>query len=97
MQEVHKNIEEHNTRNKIATGDDYATGCLLYYPYYKENYKMIAIDFSKQPALDAYTRAIQLINFTENLDRAGNTTMLFITEKAKETILDFLQGTAKVL
>ena len=58
---------------------------------------MIAVDFSKQQALDADSRAIQQINFTGNLDRAGNTTVSFILEEAKETILDFPQGTVKVL
>ena len=40
---------------KIAIGqrDDYTTGCLLDYTYFKKHYKMIAIDLSKQPALDA--------------------------------------------
>ena len=56
---------------------------------------MIAIDLSKQQALDADPRAIQQINFTVNLDRAGNTTMFFIIEEAKETVLDFSQGTIK--
>ena len=84
---------------KIATGkgDDYTTGCLLDYPHFKENYKMIAIDLSRQNELDADPRAIQQINFTANLDRAGNTTMFFIIEEAKETVLDFSQGTVKVL
>ena len=58
---------------------------------------MIAIDLSKQQVLDADPRAIQQINFTPNLDRAGNTTMFFITEEAKETVLGFSQGTVKVL
>ena len=58
---------------------------------------MIAIDLSKQQALDADPRAIQQINFTANLDRVGNTTMVFITEEAKETVFEFSQGTAKVL
>ena len=58
---------------------------------------MIEIDLSKQKALDADPKAIQQINFTENLDRAGNTTMFFIIEKAKKTVLDFSQGTVKVL
>ena len=58
---------------------------------------MIAVDFSKQQALDADSRAIQQINFTGNLDRAGNTTVSFILEEAKETILDFSKGTVKVL
>ena len=58
---------------------------------------MIAIDLSKQLALDADPRAIQQSNFTANLDRTGNTTVFFITEEAKETVLDFSQGTVKVL
>ena len=57
---------------------------------------MIAIDLSKQQALDADPRAIQQVNFTANLDRNGNTTF-FIIEEAKETILDFSQGTVKFL
>ena len=58
---------------------------------------MIAIDLSKEQALDADPTAIQQINFTANLDRAGNTTIFFIIEEAKETASDFLQGTVKVL
>ena len=50
---------------------------------------MIAIDLSKQQALDADPRAIQQINFTVKLDRAGNTRIYFILEEAKETVLDF--------
>ena len=57
---------------------------------------MIAIDLSKQRVVDVDLRAIQQINFTINLDRAGNTTMFFIIKEAKETIVDFSQGTAKV-
>ena len=58
---------------------------------------MSAIDLSRQQVLDADPRAIQQINFTANLDRAGNTTMSFIIEEAKEIVLDFSQGTVKVL
>ena len=58
---------------------------------------MIAVDLSKQQALDADPRVNQQINFTANLDRGNNTRILFILEEAKETILDFLQGTVKVL
>ena len=58
---------------------------------------MIAVDFRKQQALDADPRAIQQINFTANLNRAGNTRVYFILEEAKETILEFSQGTLKVL
>ena len=78
----------------MGQGDDYTTGCLLDYTYFKENYKMIAIDLSKQQELDADPRAIQQINFTANLDRAGNTTIFFIIEEAKETVS---YGTVKVL
>ena len=57
---------------------------------------MIAVDLSKQQALDADPRAIQQINFNANLDRAGKTRVYFILEESKETILDFSQGTVKV-
>ena len=93
MSKTYKNIR------KIATGkgDGYTTGCLLDHPYFKENYKMIVIDLSRQNELDADPRAIQQINFTANLDRAGNTTIFFIIEETKETIFEFSQGTVKVL
>ena len=81
----------------IGQGGDYTTGCLLDYTYFKKYYKVIAIDLSKQQALDADPRAIQQINFTANLDRAGNTRIYLILEEAKETIFEFSQGTVKVL
>ena len=58
---------------------------------------MIAIDLSKQQALDIDPKAIQQINFTANLDRAVNTIIFFILEEAKVTVLDFSQGSAKAL
>ena len=58
---------------------------------------MIAVDLSKQQALEADPRANQQISFTGNLDRAGNTRIYFILEEPKETKLDFSQGTVKVL
>ena len=58
---------------------------------------MIGIELIKQQALDADPRATQQINFTVNLDRAGNTEMFFIIKEAKETVLVFSQGTLKVL
>ena len=73
----------------IGQEDDYTTGCLLDYSYFKSHYKMIAIDLSKQQALYADPRAFQQINFTANLDRAGNTTMFFIIEVVKETVFEF--------
>ena len=87
-----------NIRNiAIGQGDDYRTGCLLDYTYFKKYYKMIAIDLSKQQALDADPKAIQQINFTANLDRAGNTRFYFILEEAKETVFEFSQRTIKAL
>ena len=98
-QPIKNNKVTYENIRKIATGqeDDYTTGCLLDYSYFVDTYKMIAVDLSKQQALDADPRAIQQINFTANLDRAGNTRVYFILEEAKETILDFSQGTVKVL
>ena len=66
----------------IDQGVDYTTGLLL---------KVIAIDLSIQEALGADLKAIQQINFTENLAQnpVANTTMFFVIEEAKETILYF--------
>ena len=98
-QPIKNNKITYDNIRKIATGqgDDYTTGCLLDYPYFANTYKMIAVDLSKKKALHADLRAIQQINFTANLDRFGNTRVYFILEEAKETILDFPQGTVKVL
>ena len=76
--------------------DDDTTGCLLDYSYFKKHYKMIVRDLSKQKALDTDTKAIQEINLTGNLDRSGNTTIFFIIKEAREIILDFSQGTARL-
>ena len=98
-QPINSNLKTYENIRKIpiGQGDDYSTGCLLDYFYFKENYKMIAVDLSKQQVLDSDSRAIQQINFTTSLDRAGNTKMLFIIKEAKETALKFSQGTVKVL
>ena len=58
---------------------------------------MIALDLSKQQSLDADPRAIQQINFTQNLVRSGNTRIYFTSEESKETKFNFAQGTVKVL
>ena len=55
------------------------------------------MDLGKQLALDADSRAIQQINFTANLDRAGNTRIYFIFEEAKGTVFYFSQRAIKVL
>ena len=84
---------------KVATGkgDDYTTGCLLDYTYFRDNYKMTVINISRQKALDADRRSIQQINFPANLDRADDTRGYFILEESKKTKLNFAQGTVKVL
>ena len=88
---------ENIRKNATGQGDDYTTGCLLDYIYFKNYYKMIVVDLSKQQALDADPKAIQQINFTANLDIAGNTRNCFTLEEVKETILDFSQGTVQVV
>ena len=93
MTKTYENIRKITT----GQGDNYIIDCLLDYSYFEENYKMFAIYLSKQQALDAHPRAIQQINFTANLERAGNKTMFFIIEQAQETVFDFSQGTVKVL
>ena len=83
---------------KIDTdqGDDYTTGCLLDYPYLKKYYKLLAIDLSKLQKLDANSKALQQIIFTRILDRGECATTFFITEEAKERVLDFFKETVEV-
>ena len=96
-QPIKDNKVTYENIRKIATGkgDNYTSGCLLDYPYFRDSYKMIAVDLSRQQALDADPRAIQQINFTTNLDRAGDARV--ILEESKETKLYFAQGAIKVL
>ena len=98
-QPIKNDLKTYDNTRKIATGldDDYVTGCLIDYPYFKKYYKWLAIDLSKQQKLDADPKTIQQINFTGNLDKAQGSTMFFIIEEAKETVLEFSNGTAKVL
>ena len=93
------NLKTNENIRKIATGqgDYYTAGCLLDYSYFNNHYKIIAIDLSKQQVVDVDPRAIQQINFMANLKREGNTAMFLIIEEEKETVLDFSQGTVKVL
>ena len=84
-QPVKSDTGTYNNIRKIVTGqgDDYTTGYQLDYNYFNDYYKTIAMDLSKQQALDVDPKAIQQINFTGNLDRAEGATMFFIIEKAK--------------
>ena len=63
-QAIKKDLKAYDNNRKIATGqrDNYTSGCLLNYPYFKKNYKLIAIDLNKQQKLDADPKAIQQIN-----------------------------------
>ena len=72
---------------------------LLDYAYFKDNYKLIAVDLSKQKALHADPRAIQQIVFQGFVGGANNTKIrpYTILEQSKETILEFAKVTAKVL
>ena len=98
-QPVKNDLRTHNNIPKIATGqgDDYTTGFLLDYPYFKKLHKVIAIELSKQQTFDPDLKVIKQVNFTGNLDRDGNTKMFFIIEEVKETIIYFSQETVRVL
>ena len=96
-QSINDQIKKYDEIRKIATGkgDDYTTGCLLDYQYFKDHYQLIAFDLSKQKELDADLRAIQQIGFYGMLNT--NSQVFTVLEKSKETILEFYKGTAKVL
>ena len=76
-------IKTYENIRKITTGqgDDYTTGCLLDYNYFKKHYKVIATDLSKQQARNANPKAMQQLDFTGNLDGSNNRIMFFIIEK----------------
>ena len=62
--------------------------------YFDKHYKLVAVDLSKQKELDANPRAIQQIEFKYML--TSNSTIYWVLEKSKETILEFDKGTVKV-
>ena len=100
-QPINDLIKQYDEVRKVSTGqgDDYTTGCLLNYAYFKHSYRLIAADLSKQKALDADPRAIQQIVFQEVVGRDDTTKIrpYTILEQSKETVLEFYKGTAKVL
>ena len=95
-QPINDLIKQYDVR-RISTGqgDDYATGCLLDFAYFKNNYRLDAADLIKQTVLDADSRAIQQIISTGKISQAA--VIYYIYEKSKETILQFSKGTTKVL
>ena len=93
---IESDIEKYRELKKvmIGKGEDYTTGSLLDYNYFKEHYKLVAVDLSKQKELDADPRAIQQIEFKYMLGTSS--TIYWVLEKSKETILEFYKGTVKV-
>ena len=93
---INSDVEKYTELKKvmIGKGDDYTTGSLLDYDSFKKNYKLVAIDLSKQKELDADPRAIQEVQFKCKFD--VESMIYIILEKSKETILEFYKGTVKV-
>ena len=79
----------------ISRNNEYTTGNLLDYDYFKKHYKLIAIDLSKQQILQENEDLIQQINFIERLENAAN--VFVIIEKKENTILEFSQNLANVI
>ena len=90
--DVEKYIE--SKKVMIGKGEDYTTGSLLDFDYFKKHYKLVAVDLSKQKELDADPRTIQQIEFKYML--GTDSTIYWVLEKSKETILAFYKGTVKV-
>ena len=90
------NVEKYRELKKvmIGKGEDYTTGSLLDYNYFIKNYKLVAVELSKQKELDTDPRAIQQIEFKYMLET--DSTIYWVLEKSKETILEFYKGTVKV-
>ena len=79
----------------ISKDDEYTTGNLLDYDYFKKYYKLIAIDLSKQQVLQENEDLIQQINFVGRIEEAAN--IFIIIEKKEHTILEFSQNFANLL
>ena len=95
-QSINDLIKQYDEIRKISTGqgDDYTTRCLLDFVYFKNNYRLIAADLSKQKALDADPKAIQQIIFTRKTDNWIR--VYYIFEKSKETTLQCSERTTKL-
>ena len=91
-----KTEEEAYEKNiDISRNDEYTTGNLLDYDYFKKHYKLIAIDLSKQQVLQENEDLIQQINFIGKLEESAN--VFIITEKKENTILEFSQNLPNVI
>ena len=78
---------------EMSNNNDYTTGNLLDFAYFKKHYKLIAIDLSKQTKL----KDPQQINFIGKLDKDNGATMFFIIEKSEETTFNFLQNSVTII
>ena len=98
-QPINDLIKQYDEVRKVSTGqgDDYTTGCLLDYAYFKDNYRLIAFDLSKQKTLDADPRAIQQIVFQGVVRGTHNTKIRLYTilEKKKKNSPRILQRNSK--
>ena len=77
----------------ISRNNDYTTGNLLDFIYFRKNYKLIAIDLSKQTKL----KDRQQISFIGKLLATGGATMFFIIEKSEKATLNFSQNSVKII
>ena len=87
--------EEYEKIIDISRNNEYTTGNLLDYDYFKKYYKLIAIDLSKQKVLQENEDLIQHFNFIGKLEEAAN--VFIIIEKKENTILEFSQNLANVI
>ena len=78
---------------EMSNNNDYTTGNLLDFAYFKKYYKLIATDLSKQTKL----KDPQQINFIGELSRNAGTTMFIIIEKSQETTFNFSQNSATII
>ena len=77
-----------------SNNNNYMTGNLLDFAYYKENYKLIAFDLSKQTKI----KDSQQINFVGKIEEQDNgVKMFFIIEKSEETTFEFLQNSVTII
>ena len=90
-----KTIKAYEKIIDISRNNEYTTGNLLDYDYFKKYYKLIAIDLSKQQVLQENEDLIQQINFIGKLEEAAN--VFIIIKKKENTILEFLQNLANVI
>ena len=78
---------------EMSNNNDYTTGNLLDFGYFKKDYKLIATDLSKQTKL----KDPQQINFIGKLDKDNGATMFFIIEKSEETTFNFSQNSVTII